>query len=78
MKLLNSFNTKSILTINDKNYVYFDLNILAKEFNLDLYKLPISLKILLENLIRNEDGESISKEMIINLCSKISSSPTYN
>ena len=71
MKTKNSFNTKSILTIDDINYIYFDLNILAKEFNFDLYKLPISLKILLENLIRNEDGESISKEMISNLCSNI-------
>ena len=77
MKSLNSFNTKSILTINDNNYVYFDLNILAKEFSFDLYKLPISLKILLENLIRNEDGESISKEMIISFCSKINST-NYN
>ena len=73
MKSKNSFNTKSNLTINSKNYVYFDLDILAKEFNFDLCKLPISIKILLENLIRNEDGESISKEMIVNLCSKLKS-----
>ena len=73
MKFKNSFNTRSNLAINGENFVYFDLNILAKEFNFDLCKLPVSIKILLENLIRNEDGESISKEMITNLCTKINS-----
>ncbi len=73
MKSKNSFNTQSNITINNENYIYFDLNILAKKFNIDLSKIPISLKILIENLIRNEDAETISKEMIINLCSKINS-----
>ena len=63
MKSKNSFNTQSNITINNENYIYFDLNILAKKFNIDLSKIPISLKILIENLIRNEDAETISKEM---------------
>ena len=71
MNSLNSFNTKSILTINNKKYFYFDLKILSKKFNFDLRTLPVSLKILLENLIRNEDGDSITKKMIINLCKQI-------
>ena len=46
------------------NYKYFDLNIVADLFNIDLSIVPNSIKIILENLIRNEDGETITKEMI--------------
>ena len=71
MRSLNSFNTRKKITINDKIYYYFDLNILANSYRFDLSKIPNSIKILLENLIRNEDGESVTKEMIANLCKKI-------
>ena len=71
MKSLNTFKTRSELLINSKKYVFFDLNILANHFNFDLLKVPNSIKILLENLIRNEDGESINHKMISSLCSKI-------
>ena len=61
MKSINSFNTCKIIKIDEKQYQYFDLNILAKSFNYNLSKVPNSIKILLENLIRNEDGESVTK-----------------
>jgi len=64
MQSINSFNTLTNLTISGKNYVYFNLKALSQQFNFDLNKVPISIKILLENLIRNEDGDSITKEMI--------------
>jgi len=60
--------------IDKKSYKYFDLNILANTYNFDLSKIPNSIKIILENLIRNEDGESVTKEMISNLCKKINES----
>ena len=44
------------------NYKYFDLNILAESYNFKLSKIPNSIKILLENLVRNEDGESVTKK----------------
>ena len=48
MKSLNSFNTcKNIITIDKKNYKYFDLNILANTYNFDLSKIPNSIKIIL-------------------------------
>jgi len=47
------------------------LNVLANTYGFDLSKIPNSIKILLENLIRNEDGESVTKDMISNLCKKI-------
>ena len=74
MKSINSFKTRSEIKINGKKYIYFDLNILAGLFNFDLDLIPNSIKILLENLIRNEDGESVTHEMIAALCSIIGSS----
>jgi len=74
MRSLNSFNTKKQITIDDKTYYYFDLNVLANTYRFDLSKIPNSIKILLENLIRNEDGESVTKVMISNLCKEINES----
>ena len=71
MECKNTFKTRSILEVNGQKYVYFDLNILANYFNFNLTNIPNSIKILLENLIRNEDGESINYEMISSLCTKI-------
>ena len=71
MRSLNSFNTRKQILIDDKNYNYYDLNILASTYGFNLSKIPNSIKIIIENLIRNEDGESVTKEMISNLCKKI-------
>ncbi len=72
MKSINTFKTRLEIEIHRKKYVYFDLNLLAKHFNFKLSSIPNSKKILLENLIRNEDGESITSEMIRSLCSQLS------
>ena len=64
MKNINSFNSEQILKVDNEKYKYFDLKIAADQFNVNLLNVPISLKILLENLLRNEDGEIISKDMI--------------
>ncbi len=74
MKSLNSFNTCKNIKIDDKDYKYYDLNILSSTYNFDLSKIPNSIKVILENLIRNEDGESVTKDMISNLCKKINES----
>jgi len=74
MRSLNSFNTQKKITIDDKIYHYFDLNILASTYGFDLSKIPNSIKILLENLIRNEDGESVTSDMISNLSKNINES----
>jgi aconitate hydratase len=56
---LNTFASRSTLTVNGKNYTYFSLPALTKQgFNLD--RLPFSLKILLENLVRREDGVNVT------------------
>ena len=71
MKILNSFNAELNLKIDNQNYKYFDLKHVADQFNLDLTKVPISIKIIMENLLRNEDGSSINKSMISSFISFI-------
>ena len=59
----NSFNTKDTLTINGTLYQFHSLDKLAKAYP-EVCKLPYSLKILLENLLRLEDGLLVNKEAI--------------
>ena len=57
----NSLNTLSTLDVNGNSYEYYSLPKAAKELgNID--KLPASMKVLLENLLRNEDGETVTRE----------------
>ncbi len=67
MKNKNSFNSEQNLVINDQIYKFFDLSLVANKYNINLSKVPISIKIILENLLRNEDGDTINKEMISNV-----------
>ncbi|MDO3387753.1 aconitate hydratase AcnA [Gilvimarinus sp. SDUM040013] len=62
----NSFNAKSTLSVAGQEYQYFHLGALATQYNLD--RLPFCLKILLENLLRKEDGKNVSAEDIHTLC----------
>ncbi len=54
----NSFDAKASLDVGDKSYEIFRIDALQSRY--DVARLPYSLKILLENLLRNEDGESIT------------------
>ena len=60
--MTDSFKTLSELDLNGKSYKYRSLEKFASHH--DISKLPFSLKILLENLLRFEDGESITKSDI--------------
>jgi aconitate hydratase len=60
----NSFNTRTTLDVGDRSYVYYSLPA-AKAAGLgDVDRLPMSLKILLENLLRFDDGVSVKEEDI--------------
>ncbi|EKT4072417.1 aconitate hydratase AcnA [Stenotrophomonas maltophilia] len=50
----DSFSTRSQLNVGGKTYDYFSLPTLGQRF--DISHLPYSMKILLENLLRHEDG----------------------
>ena len=72
MTSIDTYKTFSKIDINGKKFVYFDLNKLANHFKLNFTDLPFSKKILLENLIRNEDGKLITADMISSFCSQLS------
>jgi aconitate hydratase len=63
----NSFDTKATLAVGERSYEIFRLDALQSKF--DVARLPFSLKILLENLLRNENGESIQAKDIEALAS---------
>ncbi|MBZ9675313.1 aconitate hydratase AcnA [Mesorhizobium sp. ES1-1] len=63
-KSLDSFNCRRTLTANGTEYIYFDLIEAEKNGLTGIAQLPYSMKVLLENLLRNEDGRSVTKESI--------------
>ena len=54
----DSLKTRRTLTAGGKSYDYFSLEAAAKAGIGDISRLPVSLKYLLENLLRYEDGRS--------------------
>ena len=61
---MNSFNTLDKLTVNDKEYYFHNLNKLNSQFP-KIAKLAKSKKVLIENLLRLEDGLDINKELLL-------------
>ena len=61
---LDSFNAKSILKVGDNEYTIFSLPEAAKTLDIDLNKLPYTHRILIENLLRGEDGQNVTEEQI--------------
>ncbi len=63
MSALDSLKTRRQLKVGTKTYDYFSLKAAAKTLgNID--RLPVSLKVLLENLLRHEDGRTVSLDDI--------------
>ncbi len=58
---LDTLQTRRTLTVDGKEYDYFSLAVAAEQLG-DISRLPFSLKVLLENMLRNEDGRSVSVE----------------
>lgn len=63
-KSLDSFNCRSTLKVGDVDYVYYSLPKAEANGLAGVSKLPYSMKVLLENLLRNEDGRSVTKKDI--------------
>jgi aconitate hydratase len=58
----DSFHARSRLSVGDRTLDYFGLPALAKAQGVNLDRLPFSIRILLENLLRNEDGRLVRGE----------------
>ncbi len=64
MTFVNSFNALGELRVGERSYSYVRLEALEKAGVARLERMPFSLKILLENLLRFEDGRSVRKQDI--------------
>ena len=65
MKSLDSFKSLSDLRVGNKSYKYYNLKKAAENGLEGTEKLPKSLKVVLENLLRFEDDLSVNKDQII-------------
>ncbi len=61
---LDSFKCRRTLKVGSKSYVYFSLPAAEKNGLKGISQLPFSMKVLLENLLRNEDGNSVKADDI--------------
>src|ERR1044071_3531246 len=64
MSSLDSFKCAKTLVVGAKTYVYYSLPEAEKHGLRGISRLPFSMKVLLENLLRNEDGRTVTKEDI--------------
>jgi len=60
---VDSFSCRQVLTVDGEKFDIWSLEAFSKK-NGDISKLPFSLKVMLENLLRNEDGRFVSAEDI--------------
>jgi aconitate hydratase len=61
---LDSFKSRKVLKVGSKSYVYYSLKAAEKNGLKGIAALPFSMKVLLENLLRNEDGRTVTKKDI--------------
>jgi aconitate hydratase len=65
VSVLDSFKAKKTLKVKDKTYTYYSLKAAAEGGLGDISRLPCSLKVLLENLLRHEDGRTVDKDDLL-------------
>ena len=57
----DSLNTRSTLDVGGKTYAYYSLARAGEQLG-DVSRLPLSMKVLLENLLRFEDGDTVTRD----------------
>src|SRR4030095_9993426 len=60
-KYVDSFGTRKVLKVDNESYDIFRLDQLAKQGFNNISRLPVSLKVLLEKLLRQEDNHHVDK-----------------
>ena len=61
MSSIDSFKSRKTLKVGDKEYVYYSLKDAEANGLAGISKLPYSMKVLVENLLRSEDGTTVTK-----------------
>jgi aconitate hydratase len=64
MASLDSFKCCRTLKVGSKSYAYYSLPVAEKNGLKGISRLPYAMKVLLENLLRNEDGRTVTKDDI--------------
>ncbi|WP_336278777.1 aconitate hydratase AcnA [Bartonella sp. CB175] len=67
MSQIDSFNCRKTLNVGGKEYSYYSLMEAEKNGLQGISRLPFSMKVILENLLRFEDGRTVKKEDILNV-----------
>src|SRR3979411_1380196 len=65
MTSLDSFRCARTLKVGNRTYAYYSLPVAEKNGLKGISRLPFSMKVLLENLLRNEDGRSVTQDDIL-------------
>src|SRR5262245_12348059 len=65
MTSLDSFRCCKTLKVGSKTYAFYSLVAAEKNGLKGISRLPFSMKVLLENLLRHEDGRSVTKEVVL-------------
>ena len=60
-KYVDSFGTRKVLKVGDQRYDIFRLDLLEQAGFHNISQLPVSLKVLMENLLRQEDNHHVNK-----------------
>ncbi len=67
MATRNPFNSRKTLSTAHGSYVYYDLNALAEQKVGDISRLPFSIRVLLEAMLRNVDGFVVTTDDVVGL-----------
>jgi aconitate hydratase len=59
----NSLGTRTNLQVGPKTYAYYSLEKASAQLG-DISRLPFSMKVLLENLLRFEDGKTVTRRSL--------------
>ena len=78
MTSLDSFKCRKTLKVGGKTYVYYSLPAAEKNGLKGISKLPYSMKVLLENLLRHEDGRSVTADDIRGTLRHLAADPTVH
>ncbi len=73
---LNSFGARTELTVHGNAYTYYSLPRAAESGAGDISRLPFSLKIMLENLLRHEDGVTVSAGDVTAVVESVTGGPS--